>query len=426
MSPQPRLEVATEPSPMKLGINGLGRIGKLSLWHQVERRYFAEVVVNIGRQAGTRLEDIALFIEKDSVYGALHNYLYGCRAQRVIEDLDDRKGRMVINGTPVTILRQHRNPRDISWLNHKVELVVDTTGQFRDPTLPADFDKGSLRGHLVAGARKVALSAPFKISDKSRAMPEDAVTTITGINEMDYDPARHVIVSHASCTTTCLAFMLKPLIDSFGPKRFLSVSMATVHASTSSQQVLDHLPQGGAKDLRKNRSIFNNIILTSTGAAEALAQVLPEMREIPFIAESVRIPVSTGSLIILVVNFQEVPDKPWVDRRQINDTYSSYAAQRPKGYLQYTEEQNVSSDIIGLYRVAAIVEGHETHTRTATITFDLSQLLPAEVLNKVPETWVEVPMTKAVIYGWYDNELGSYSNLLGDRLVTMAEHMYNQ
>ena len=426
MSPQPRLEVATEPSPMKLGINGLGRIGKLSLWHQVERRYFAEVVVNIGRQAGTRLEDIALFIEKDSVYGALHNYLYGCRAQRVIEDLDDRKGRMVINGTPVTILRQHRNPRDISWLNHEVELVVDTTGQFRDPTLPGDFDKGSLRGHLVAGARKVALSAPFKISDKSRAMPEDAVTTITGINEMDYDPARHVIVSHASCTTTCLAFMLKPLIDSFGPKRFLSVSMATVHASTSSQQVLDHLPQGGANDLRKNRSIFNNIILTSTGAAEALAQVLPEMREIPFIAESVRIPVSTGSLIILVVNFQEVPDKPWVDRRRINDIYSSYAAQRPKGYLRYTEEQNVSSDIIGLYRVAAIVEGHETHTRTATITFDLSQLLPAEVLNKVPETWVEVPMTKAVIYGWYDNELGSYSNLLGDRLVTMAEHMYNQ
>ena len=426
MSPQPRLEVATEPSPMKLGINGLGRIGKLSLWHQVERRYFAEVVVNIGRQAGTRLEDIALFIEKDSVYGALHNYLYGCRAQRVIEDLDDRKGRMVINGTPVTILRQHRNPRDISWLNHKVELVVDTTGQFRDPTLPADFDKGSLRGHLVAGARKVALSAPFKISDKSRAMPEDAITTIMGINEMDYDPARHVIVSHASCTTTCLAFMLKPLIDSFGPKRFLSVSMATVHASTSSQQVLDHLPEPGTKDLRKNRSIFNNIILTSTGAAEALGQVLPQMRQIPFIAESVRIPVSTGSLIILVVNLQEVPDKPWVDREQINKIYRRYAAQMPSGYLRYTEEQNVSVDIIGFYRVAATIEGHETHTRTGTITFDLSQLLPAEALEKVPETWVELPITKAVIYGWYDNELGSYCNLLGDRLVSIAELMYSR
>lgn len=426
MNGQPSFEVVSEPSPTKLGINGLGRIGKLSLWHQVERRYFAEVVVNIGRQAGTRLEDIALFIEKDSVYGALHNYLYGCRAQRVIEDLDERKERMVINGTPVTILRRHRNPRDINWLDQKVELVVDTTGQFRDPTLPADSDKGSLRGHLAAGARKVVLSAPFKISDKSRALPDDAVTTIMGINEIDYDPARHVIVSHASCTTTCLAFMLKPLIDSFGAKRFLSISMATVHASTSSQQVLDHLPQGGAKDLRKNRSIFNNIILTSTGAAEALGQVLPEMRQIPFIAESVRIPVSTGSLIILVVNLQEVPDKPWVDRKRINDIYRRYAAQIGGGYLRYSEEQNVSSDIIGFYRVAATIEGPETHTRTATITFDLSRLLPEDVLKRIPETWVEVPMTKAVIYGWYDNELGSYSNLLGDRLVTMAELMYSQ
>ncbi len=205
-----------------------------------------------------------------------------------------------------------------------------------------------------------------------------------------------------------------------------SVSMATVHASTSSQQVLDHLPKAGAKDLRKNRSIFNNIILTSTGAAEALAQVLPEMRQIPFIAESVRIPVSTGSLIILVVNLQEVVDKPWVDREQINDIYRRYAARMPRGYLRYTEEQNVSSDIIGFYQVAATIEGHETHTRTATITFDLSQLLPMEVLKKIPETWVEVPITKAVIYGWYDNELGSYSNLLGDRLVTMAELMYSQ
>jgi glyceraldehyde 3-phosphate dehydrogenase len=411
---------------MKLGINGLGRIGKLSLWHQVERRYFAEVVVNIGREAGTRLEDIALFIEKDSVYGALHNYLYGCRAQRVIEDLDERKGRMVINGTVVTILRRHRNPRDIGWADHGVDLALDATGKFRDPTLPADDDKGSLRGHLAAGARKVVLSAPFRISDKSRAMSEDAVTTIMGINEIDYDPTRHVIVSHASCTTTCLAFMLKPLIESLGPKRFLSVSMATVHASTASQQVLDHLPKAGAKDLRKNRSIFNNIILTSTGAAEALAQVLPEMRQIPFIAESVRIPVSTGSLIILVVNLQEVPDKPLVDRVQINDIYRQYEARMPKGYLLYTEEQNVSNDIVGLYRVAAIIEGHETHTRTATITFDLSRLIPAEVLKKIPETSVEVPVTKAVIYGWYDNELGSYTNLLGDRLVTMAESMHSQ
>jgi glyceraldehyde 3-phosphate dehydrogenase len=121
--------------------------------------------------------------------------------------------------------------------------------------------------------------------------------------------------------------------------------------------VLDHLPKAGATDLRKNRSIFNNIILTSTGAAQALAQVLPEMGQIPFIAESVRIPVSTGSLIILVISFQEVPDKPWVDREQINNIYRRYSAQMPRGYLHYTEEQNVSNDIIGLYRVAATIEG---------------------------------------------------------------------
>ena len=380
-------------------------------------------MVNLGREAGSSLEDIALFIEKDSTYGSLHRYLYGCRASRVIEDLDEKLGRMVINGTPVTILRQQRNPRDIGWREHGVELVVEATGQFRDPTLPADDDKGSLRGHLAAGARKVVVSAPFKIGDKSRTVPDDAVTTIMGINESDYDPVRHLVVSSASCTTTCLAFMLKPLMDSFGSKQILSVSMATVHASTPSQQVLDHLPKSGAQDLRKNRSIFNNIILTTTGAAETLGQVLPEMRQIPFIAESVRIPVNTGSLIILVVNFQEVVDKPLVDRGLVNNVYRDYAARDPNGYLLYTEEQNVSGDIIGLYRVAAIIEGHETHTRTANALFDLSQAIPAQFLEKLPETQLEIPVTQVVIYGWYDNELGSYSNLLGDRLVSMAEFM---
>ena len=417
------IKKSSTPVPIKLGINGLGRIGKLSLWHQVERHYFAEIVVNLGREAGTSLEDIALFIEKDSTYGSLHRYLYGCRASRVIEELDEKLGRMVINGTPVTILRQQRNPRDIGWREHGVELVVEATGQFRDPTLPADDDKGSLRGHLAAGARKVVVSAPFKIGDKSRTVPDDAVTTIMGINESDYDPVRHLVVSSASCTTTCLAFMLKPLMDSFGSKQILSVSMATVHASTPSQQVLDHLPKSGAQDLRKNRSIFNNIILTTTGAAETLGQVLPEMRQIPFIAESVRIPVNTGSLIILVVNFQEVVDKPLVDRGLVNNVYRDYAARDPNGYLLYTEEQNVSGDIIGLYRVAAIIEGHETHTRTANALFDLSQAIPAKFLEKLPETQLEIPVTQVVIYGWYDNELGSYSNLLGDRLVSMAEFM---
>ncbi|MBW1980416.1 MAG: glyceraldehyde-3-phosphate dehydrogenase [Deltaproteobacteria bacterium] len=408
-------------SHVKLGINGLGRIGKLSLWHQVERGYFAEIVVNTGRPAGRSLEDIALFIEKDSTYGSLHHYLYGCRARRVIEQLDESSGGMLINGIPVTVLRQHRNPRHLDWRQHGVELVLDATGKFRDPTLPAEHEGGSARGHLAAGAKKVVISAPFKISEAAGSLPDDAVTTIAGINDTDYDPQRHVIVSHASCTTTCLAYMLKPLIDSFGVDRILSVSMATVHASTGSQQVLDHLPKAGAKDLRRNRSIFNNIILTSTGAAQALAQVLPEMRKIPFIAESVRIPINTGSLIILVVNFQEMPDRPYVDREQINRVYREHAALDPRGYLRYTEEQNVSSDIIGLQGVAATIEGHETHTRTAAVAIDLSRALPGDMVQRLPETTLEIPITKAVIYGWYDNELGSYSSMLADRLISMAE-----
>ncbi len=417
------IQTGSASAPIKLAINGLGRIGKLSLWHHVERRYFQEIVVNTGRQSGTSFEDIALFIEKDSTYGSLHRYLYGCRARRVIEDLDERRGRMVINGIPVTILRQHRNPKDIGWREHGVELVVEATGQFRDPTLPADHDKGSLRGHLAAGAKKVVLSAPFKVAAKSGSLPDDAVTTIVGINDTDYDPVRHAIVSGASCTTTCLAFMLKPLLDRFGTEQILSVSMATVHASTGSQQVLDHLPKADAKDLRKNRSIFNNIILTTTGAAETLGHVLPEMRRIPLIAESVRIPVNTGSLVILVVNFQQMPDRPFVDRELINGVYREYGDRDPDGYLFYTEEQNVSSDVIGFYRVAAIIEGHETHTRTAMVSFDLSQAIPAGILEKVPETRMEIPVTQVVIYGWYDNELGSYSNILGDRVVGMAEYM---
>ena len=175
------------------------------------------------------------------------------------------------------------NPQEIEWKAHDVSLVVDTTGQFLDPALPADNPKGSVRGHLEAGAEKVVVSAPFKIKHEGANMPEDAVTTVMGINANDYDPRRHRIVSNASCTTTtCLAHMMKPLINAFGAKRILSASMATVHAATGSQQVLDRLPGTGKTDLRKNRSILNNIILTSTGAAKALRLVIPEMESIGF------------------------------------------------------------------------------------------------------------------------------------------------
>ena len=408
-----------------LGINGLGRIGKLTLWHHVGRKYFSEIVVNMGRRVGSSIADLAHYIERDSTYGSLHAYLYGHRSERLITDLDDENGTMRIDGVPVRILRDSRDPRDIAWDVRDVKLVVDTTGQFLDPTLPPDQAGGSIRGHFDAGVQKIIVSAPFKIKDKSKSMPEDAVTTVMGINDNDYNPLSHHVISNASCTTTCLAHMMKPLIDSFGPKKILTASMATVHAATGSQQVLDRPAKSGATDLRKNRSILNNIILTTTGAANTLALVIPEMKQIGFIAESVRIPTTTGSLIILVVNLQEETSGGSIRRDTINKIYEEASKNDPNGYLQYTEEQNVSEDIIGVPKAAAIIEGHETHTRTADVSINLQKVegIKKELLSQDDLTLVKISITQAVIYGWYDNELGSYVNMLGDRTVSIAENM---
>ncbi|QTA82564.1 Glyceraldehyde-3-phosphate dehydrogenase [Desulfonema limicola] len=415
----------TGRSNMKLGVNGFGRIGKLTVWHHVGRRYFKEIVVNLGREAGTSFKDIVHYIERDSTYGFLDNYLHGYNAQPAISEVNDQDKTMIINDVKVKFLLSDRNPADIAWKENDVRIAVDTTGQFLDPTLSEDHAKGSARGHLKAGAEKIIVSAPFKIKDKGHPMPEDAVTTVMGINDHDYDPRRHRVISNASCTTTCLAHMMKPLLNMFGSKKILSASMSTIHAATGSQAVLDRLPGSGAGDLRKNRSIMNNIILTSTGAAKALRLVIPEMEEIGFIAESVRIPTSTGSLVILVVNFQDEISGDSIRRETINNVYRQAAADDPNKYLHFTEKQNVSGDIIGTPRAAAVIEGHETHTRTAEVTMDIGSIpgLPASVKASLKDTIVRVPITQAVIYGWYDNEMGSYVNMLGDRTVTIAENL---
>ncbi len=408
-----------------LGVNGFGRIGKLTVWHHIARKHFQEIVVNIGREAGQSMADIAHYLERDSSYGMLPHYLYGHRAPSVIAAIDEAQNCLTVDGITVRFLKRHRNQAEIQWRDHRVQLVVDTTGRFLDPTLPGDHPGGALRGHLDAGAEKVIASAPFKIKDKGRPMPEDAVTTVMGINANDYDPRRHRLVSNASCTTTCLAHMVKPLLNHFGPKRILSASMATVHAATGSQAVLDRLPKSGVGDLRKNRSIMNNIILTTTGAANALRLVIPEMEEIGFIAESVRIPTATGSLIILVLDLQEEPESDPIRRDVVNTIYRQASELDPNGYLHFTEKQNVSGDIVGWPRAATIIEGHETHTRTAEVTLDLGRIpgLPETVRASLKDRVYRIPITQAVIYGWYDNEMGSYVNMLGDRTVSIAEDM---
>jgi glyceraldehyde 3-phosphate dehydrogenase len=404
----------------RLGINGLGRIGKLSIWQHVGRKEFPEIVVNMGRPVGTSLDDAARFIEKDSTYGTIQNYLYGYKAGRLIENLDEKSGSMVIHGVRVTILRDVRDPKDIPWKKYGVDVVVESTGKFLDPTQPPDAPGGSIRGHLAAGAQKVIASAPFKLKDAP--WPEDAITTVMGINDSEYDPETHNILSNASCTTNCLAYMIKPLLDHFGLERILTASMATIHAITGSQLVLDRAPKAGATDLRRNRSILNNIILTTTGAAKALALVIPEMKEIGFVAESVRIPTSTGSLIILSIDIQDDAERAPTDRDLINQIYSDAAEKEEKGYLQYSDEQNVSADIIGHPLAAAVIEGTETQTRTANISIDLKRLpgYTDEVGACLARTVIDVPVTKVVVYAWYDNEMGGYVHTLADRTVSVA------
>jgi glyceraldehyde 3-phosphate dehydrogenase len=404
----------------RLGINGLGRIGKLSIWQHVGCKEFPEIVVNMGRPIGTSLDDVARFIEKDSTYGTIQNYLYGYKAGRLIENLDEKSGSMVIHGVRVTILRDVRDPKEIPWKKHGVDVVVESTGKFLDPTQPPDAPGGSIRGHLAAGAKKVIASAPFKLKDAP--WPEDALTTVMGINDSEYDPETHNFISNASCTTNCLAYMIKPLLDHFGLERILTASMATIHAITGSQLVLDRAPKAGASDLRRNRSVLNNIILTTTGAAKALALVIPEMKEIGFVAESVRIPTSTGSLIILAIDIQDDAEQAPTDRDLINQIYSNAAEKEKKGYLQYSDEQNVSADIIGHPLAAAIIEGTETQTRTANISIDLKRLpgYTDEVGACFARTVIDVPVTKVVVYAWYDNEMGGYVHTLADRTVSVA------
>ena len=394
-----------------LGINGLGRIGKLLLWNQIHLRHFEGIVVNCGRDVGKTLDDLIQVIETDSTYGSIHKFLHGVVGGKAeIKVLDKDKPILEIDGIPVKILRTARDPKDINWLNEGVKVVVDCTGNFLDPTIASEGGKPCLRGHLDSGALKVVCSAPFKIKGTAQT-PTDARTMIYGINHLEFNPSEHHIVSAASCTTTGLSHMIKPLLENNLTSRIVTASMSTIHAATNTQSILDSVPKTGATDLRKSRSVINNIILSTTGAAKALELVMPEIKHIGFMADSVRIPTNTVSLINLNVTFYTKLDElgePLLNRKVINDVYAAASKGPQKDLLIYSERQNVSADLIG--SLAAItIEAHETHTRTGFISF------PPEALAQQglkTDKQLEMPVTHAKIFGWYDNELGSYVNSL--------------
>jgi glyceraldehyde 3-phosphate dehydrogenase len=207
----------------------------------------------------------------------------------------------------------------------------------------------------------------------------------------------------------------------------MTASMSTVHAVTNSQAVLDNVPKAGAKDLRRNRSVLNSIILTSSNAAKALDLVVPEIREIGFMADSVRVPVDTESLIILNMTFQSKirPNgRPSVTQEILNRIYQEAASTVQKGMLVYSEEQNVPADVVGM-RAAVVIEGVETHTRTGFAELDLAQIpgIDPKLLEGRDSSTVRVPVTHAKVFGWYDNEYGSYTNMCGDLTVHVHRTM---
>jgi glyceraldehyde 3-phosphate dehydrogenase len=216
--------------------------------------------------------------------------------------------------------------------------------------------------------------------------------------------------------------MIKPLLETEATSRILTASMSTIHAATNTQNVLDAPPKAGASDLRKNRSVLNNIILSTTGSAKALEEVLPEIKKVGFMADSVRIPTNTVSMIILNVTFQTPLDKagqPVITQALLNDIYRKAAEGSQQGILVFSERQNVSSDIIGV-RAAVVVEGHENHARTGFIT------LPAESLRAAgieSDREVQIPVTHAKLFGWYDNEFGSYVNCMGELAIYIDKNM---
>ncbi len=394
-----------------LGINGLGRIGKLTLWNFINKDRFDAFVINAGREVGQSFGDMLDFILTDSTYGSLERFLYGYTGGSCDVEVIDRDACTArINGKMIKVLTTARNPKDIGWAQENVDIVVDCTGVFLDPNKSAMVKGGSVKGHLESGAKKVICSAPFKISEGAE-IPEDAIMTVFGINHDTYDSGKHHVLSSASCTTTALSHMMKPLLDHTQTNRIITASMSTIHASTNNQTILDGVPKAGAKDLRRNRSVFNNIILTSTGAAKALEVVMPDIKDIGFMADSVRIPANTVSLVSLNITFRSALDskgEPVIDKAFLNNLYKEAAAEDAHGLLEFSDKQNVSADIRGR-KASVVIEGFETHTKTGFIA------LPKEILFDYGCAGeIKLPVTHAKIFGWYDNEFGNYVNSLSN------------
>ncbi|MFL5629289.1 MAG: type I glyceraldehyde-3-phosphate dehydrogenase [Ktedonobacteraceae bacterium] len=298
----------------RIGINGFGRIGRQSLKAILERHPGDLEVVAVNDLTDTRTN--AHLLKYDSTYG------------RFPGEVEATADSLIVNGHTIKVISQ-RDPAQIPWSDLGVELVIESTGLFTDAEKAA--------AHLKGGAKKVIISAPAKGED---------ITIVLGVNENMYDPAKHNIISNASCTTNCLAPTAKVLNDTFGIERGL---MNTVHSYTNDQRILDQVH----KDLRRARTAAMNIIPTTTGAARALALVIPELKG-RFDGMSLRVPTVTVSVVDFVATLRKETTKD-----AINAAFKEAAAGSLKDILDYTEEPLVSMDFRGDAH-SSIVDGLST------------------------------------------------------------------
>ena len=333
---------------VKVGINGFGRIGRNYLRAALAQGSTLDIVA-VNDLSDTK--SLATLLKYDSIMGRL--------AGEVTFD----ENHVIVNGTKIRVLAE-RDPAALPWGELGVDIVIESTGRFTDAA--------DARKHIEAGARKVLISAPATDADG---------TFVVGVNHTDYDPAKHNIISNASCTTNCLAPLAKVFNDEFG---IVNGLMTTVHAYTADQNLQD----GPHSDLRRARAAAINIVPSSTGAAKAIGLVLPELKG-KLDGYALRVPVPTGSITDLTV-----VSKVAVTVDQVKAAYKSAAEGYLKGILMYTEDPLVSSDIV--------TDAH-------------SSIFDAGLVKVIDGTTVKIA-------SWYDNEWG-YSNRLVDLTEYVAERL---
>ena len=323
-----------------VGINGFGRIGRDYLRYALDGPGAGDIDV-VAINDVTDAATLARLLRNDSTFGPWRH------------DVEDLADAIAVDGRKIAVSAV-REPAQIAWREHGADIVIESTGKFRT--------RDAASGHLSAGASRVLISAPGKEVD---------ATIVMGVNDASYQPANHRVISNASCTTNCVAPMVKVLDDAFGIEQGF---MTTVHAYTNDQNVLD----GPHKDARRARTAAVNIIPTSTGAARAVGEVLPAMKgRLDGIA--LRVPVVDGSLVDLGVLLRAEPSAD-----EVNAAFEAAATSGPlAGRLRYTTDPIVSTDVIG----------------------DPSSCVFDSALTQAAGRFVKV-------YGWYDNEWGYTARLV--------------